>query len=126
MPQPVMNQAAPTVVEMAADPTNITNTWGEFKGDYLQWQSFLDRFTAAIHENNKVSTIRKFHFLRASVTGAAARAMGNWPFTEQNYIRAWNRLIEVYEDEYLVVQMLVRDCSRFRVWKISRSLGCDE
>lgn len=88
--------------------SNITNTWGQFSGDYLQWQSFRDRFKEAIHENKEVPIIKKFHYLRASVSGAAARAMGNWPFTEQNYIRAWNRLAEVYEDEYLAIQTLVR------------------
>lgn len=88
--------------------SNITNTWGQFSGDYLQWQSFRDRFKEAIHDNKEVPVIKKFHYLRASVSGAAARAMGSWPFTEPNYIRAWNRLAEVYEDEYLAIQTLIR------------------
>lgn len=45
----------------------------------------------------------------ASVHGKAARVMGSWKQTEANYIHAWNRLCDVYEDDYLTVQTLVRE-----------------
>lgn len=88
--------------------SNIPNSWGTFSGDYSQWHSFRDLYKCQIHDNDKVPITKKFQYLRASITGAAARAMGNWTVTEENYNRAWNRLVEVYEDDYLVVQTLVR------------------
>lgn len=87
---------------------NIPNTWGTFSGDYSQWHSFRDRFKAAVHDNPRMQTAFKFQYLKAAVTGDAARAMGSWAMTDANYPRAWERLCEVFEDDYLAVQTLIR------------------
>lgn len=103
-------QGGPVHVEFATIDAlgNIPNTWGTFTGDYSQWHSFRDRFKAAVHENVRLQPIFKFQYLRAAVTGAAARAMGDWQMVEANYQRAWERLCSVYEDDYLAVQTLCR------------------
>lgn len=87
---------------------NIPNTWGTFSGDYSQWHSFRDRFKAAVHDNPRMQTAFKFQYLKAALTGDAARAMGSWTMTDANYPRAWERLCEVFEDDYLAVQTLIR------------------
>lgn len=87
---------------------NIPNTWGVFSGDIAQWHSFRDRFKAAVHANNSVPIMFKFQYLKAAVQGAAAREMSSWNMTEENFSKAWDRLREAYEDDYMTVQALVR------------------
>lgn len=95
-------------VEMQENVNNMRNTWGTFSGDYAKWHSFRDRFKKSIHDEPKVSTILKFQWLMLAVKGEAAAAMGEWKLEEANYMFAWNRLCEVYEDDYLAVQTFVR------------------
>lgn len=87
---------------------NIPNTWGKFAGDYAEWHSFRDRFKAAVHDNKRLQTAFKFQYLKAAVTGAAERAMGNWNMIDVNYPAAWKRLCDVFEDDYLAIQTLIR------------------
>lgn len=87
---------------------NLPNTWGKFSGDYAEWHSFRDRFKAAVHDNSRLQTAFKFQYLKASVTGAAERAMGNWNMIDVNYPAAWKRLCDVFEDDYLAIQTLIR------------------
>lgn len=112
LPQPqVVTAKAPEVrVELQTPDAlgNLSNTWGTFNGDYSQWHSFRDRFRAAVHNNERLPVMYKFQYLRNAVQGAAQRAMGTWKFTEQNYQRAWDRLCEIYEDDYLAVQTFIR------------------
>lgn len=107
--QVVQNPQPEVRVELAtADAIgNIQNTWGTFNGDYSQWHSFRDRFKAAVHNNERLQPIFKFQYLKTAVTGSAERAMGIWSLTEANYQRAWDRLCQVYEDDYLAVQTLI-------------------
>lgn len=111
MPLPNAGMAPPEFrVEVSTHDAlgNIPNTWGTFSGDYSHWHSFRDRFKAAVHDNARMQTAFKFQYLKAAVTGDAARAMGSWAMTDANYPRAWERLCEVFEDDYLAVQTLIR------------------
>lgn len=87
---------------------NIPNTWGKFTGEYAKWPTFRDCFDGAINSNKELDDIQKFQYLIAAVTDRAQRAMGNFRLTAENYKRAWDRLSEVYEDDYQAVQELVR------------------
>lgn len=87
---------------------NIPNTWGQFDGDYAKWQSFRDRFNAAIHGNEKLKSVFKFQYLQAACVGEAKSALGDWDLTETNYEKAWSRLQSIYEDDYMQVQSFMR------------------
>lgn len=88
--------------------SNIPDTWGKFNGDYSKWQSFRDRFMAAIHDNERVKPIFKFQYLQAACVDEAKGALGEWDLTESNYEKAWNRLQAIYEDDYMQVQSFMR------------------
>lgn len=108
-PSPAVNDQRRQIIVQTADAlANIPNTWGQFAGDYAQWHSFRDRFKAAVHLNQNLPVAFKFQYLRAAVVGPAARVLGTWELTDANYPRAWERLCEVYEDDYLAVQTLIR------------------
>ncbi|CAH2101858.1 unnamed protein product [Euphydryas editha] len=44
----------------------------KFSGSYETWLEFHDTFTSLIHSNDDIDEINKFHYLRASLEGAAA------------------------------------------------------
>ncbi|XP_063392468.1 uncharacterized protein LOC134677967 [Cydia fagiglandana] len=48
----------------------------KFSGQYEEWLEFHDLFVSLIHEHKAISDIQKFHYLRASLEGAAAQFLG--------------------------------------------------
>ena len=47
-------------------------TWSFlFSGDPLQWQSFWDHFRATIHENESMSDLDRFNYLKRYLSGKA-------------------------------------------------------
>ncbi|XP_055910565.1 uncharacterized protein LOC129944931 [Eupeodes corollae] len=87
---------------------DVKNTWGEFDGSITKWQGFRDRFVAAIHNNDKIAPAYKFAYLKKSLTGKAARALGEWQLTETNYCEAWQRMNEIYTRKYATCRELLR------------------
>lgn len=84
---------------------NITNTWGTFDGHHGKWHEFRDRFKAAVHDNAKIKTVFKFSLLKAAMVGSAAGAVGSRSKQpDLDYARAWDRLNDLYEDDYMVKQ----------------------
>ena len=56
----------------------------KFSGDVLQWQSFWDQFTAAVHLSD-LPDINKFTYLRSLLEGEAQEAIQGLALTEQHY-----------------------------------------
>lgn len=115
-------QAQPQIavqVQMPVRQQDIKNTWGEFDGSLTKWQGFHDRFVAAIHENSDVTPAFKFSYLKKSLTGKAARTMGEWQLTDDNYQEAWERLHQLYNRKYLICRELLRQFIRLPVLQCS-------
>ncbi|XP_053698923.1 uncharacterized protein LOC128745882 [Sabethes cyaneus] len=87
----------------------------EFDGDYNQWLTFHDTFSALIHDNAEVPAIQKFHYLRAALKGEAAQLIESIGISSANYSIAWQTLISRYANDYLLkkrhLQALL-DCPR--------------
>lgn len=92
----------------ASDLTMNQNTWGKFDGDMVHWQSFRDKFIAAVHENERIRPVFKLQHLMAALQGPAARVVGTRPPTEDGYQAAWARLCEVYNDDFQIVRAILR------------------
>lgn len=110
---PAQQQQQPQVLvnlKTADALSNLRNTWGTFDGDHSAWHAFRDAFKAAVHDKpvTEIPINDKFQYLQAAMRGAALESFGKWTITDDNYKKAWNRLIECYEDDYLAVQTLVR------------------
>ena len=56
----------------------------KFSGDVIQWQSFWDQFTAAVHLSD-LPDINKFTYLRSLLEGEAQEAIQGLALTEQHY-----------------------------------------
>ncbi|CAH1979224.1 unnamed protein product [Acanthoscelides obtectus] len=74
-----------------------------FDGSYDQWLFFRDTFRSLIHNNDALSPIQKFHYLRLSLKGSAADTIKSLEISNQNYNVAWDLLEERFENKQLLV-----------------------
>ena len=65
-------------------------------------------FRAMIHENDSLSEIQKFHYLKSSLSGEGERFVSNLPMTTINYTIAWKLLVERYENKRLIAASHIR------------------
>ncbi|XP_067625894.1 uncharacterized protein [Eurosta solidaginis] len=91
---------------------DMKNTWGDFDGTLTKWSGFRDRFVAAIHNNENVSPAFKFSYLNKSLVGKAARTLGEWQLTDDNYMEAWDRLKQLYDRKYPICREHLRQLLR--------------
>ena len=57
----------------------------EFSGEQDMWLEFRDTFLEIVHDNPNISTIIKFHYLRAALKGEAAGVIKALAFSAQSY-----------------------------------------
>ena len=74
-----------------------------FSGNPLQWFTFWDSFQAAVHSNTTLGDIQKFSYLKAQLTGDAAKAISGFPFTNDNYTKAVQLLKERFGNASKVI-----------------------
>lgn len=56
-----------------------------FSGEYNEWATFHDIFTSLIHNNEDLSPVEKFFYLRSAVTGDAQNCIRCIETTSSNY-----------------------------------------
>lgn len=102
---PQVNQQALVQAEVsAAELRSVAQTCGIFDGNYANWHGFRDRYLVAVHNNARYADVFKLQVLKLVLKGSAERVLGTWQPTEANYVPAWERVNEVYNDEYQIVQ----------------------
>ena len=69
-----------------------------FNGNKLYYTEFWDSFSSAIDNNNKLSGVEKFNYLRSKLTGEARSAISGLSLTNENYVIAIDILKERYGD----------------------------
>ncbi|XP_047504423.1 uncharacterized protein LOC125049318 [Pieris napi] len=74
-----------------------------FDGNYLKWLEFRDTFESMINQNDSISEINKFHYLRSSLEGGATVVIKSIEFTSKNYSLAWNLLCERYDNKNILI-----------------------
>lgn len=74
-----------------------------FSGDPTQWHAFWDSFSAAVHENEGVSKVDKFNYLRSLLDGVAASAIEGFSLTKENYDAAVELLKDRFANTHIVV-----------------------
>ncbi|XP_063907426.1 uncharacterized protein LOC135125701 [Zophobas morio] len=79
-------------------------TLPSFDGSYTEWTSFHDTFSALVDENNDLSEIHKFHYLKSCLKGKAIKIIESLKVTSENYEPAWNLLKNRYSNPRLIVQ----------------------
>ena len=74
-----------------------------FGGNPLQFQTFWDSFEAAVHNNDNLTGVQKFHYLRAQLLGDASHVIDNFPLTDLNYHHSVALLKERFGQPYKLV-----------------------
>ncbi|XP_064621909.1 uncharacterized protein LOC135484415 [Lineus longissimus] len=79
-----------------------------FSGNILEWTTFFDGFTAAIHNNNALGNVQKFQYLRAQLQGEASLAIAGLQLTDANYASAIELLRERYGQNHKLKAALMK------------------
>ncbi|XP_076660370.1 uncharacterized protein LOC143363708 [Halictus rubicundus] len=82
--------------ECNAGPRLPTLTIEKFSGDLLRWEEFRDSFRATIHNSKRLQDVQRLQYLKASLTGAAAKVIARTSLTDANYSTAWAALERRY------------------------------
>ena len=78
-------------------------TLRNFSGDAMSWQSFWDSFEAAVHNNEDVSKVDKFNYLKSLLDGPAASTIAGFTLTAENYETAVKVLKERFGNDQVIV-----------------------
>lgn len=78
-----------------------------FDGDLLEWTTFKDMFEAAVDNNTNLSKVQKFSYLKAKLTGEAARVVKDFALTDVGYDIAWKALQERYHHPRKIMDALI-------------------
>jgi hypothetical protein len=65
-------------------------------------------FKAMVHDNETLTDIQKFHYLKSSLTGEAEELVSGLAMTSSNYTIAWQRLTERYDNRRLIAACHMR------------------
>ncbi|XP_055633242.1 uncharacterized protein LOC129773628 [Toxorhynchites rutilus septentrionalis] len=95
-PNPLSNVKLPTI------------TLPEFDGDFNGWLTFHDTFLSMIHSSTEISSVQKFHYVRAALKGEAANLIHSITITAANYSVAWDTLIKRYSNKSLLRKKHIR------------------
>ncbi|KAF9413700.1 hypothetical protein HW555_008146 [Spodoptera exigua] len=70
-----------------------------FDGAYFKWLEFKETFVSLVHNNNKIESIHKYHYLQSYLEGEAARVIANLDVSHNHYPEAWKLLCERYDNK---------------------------
>lgn len=76
---------------------------GTFDGKPTDWPSFRDLFIAEVHDRDNIDPVSKLIYLQRALKGTAAKTLGPWKPTSENYAPAWKVMLEAYNDDYHVI-----------------------
>ncbi|XP_070526460.1 uncharacterized protein [Cardiocondyla obscurior] len=79
-----------------------------FSGKYEEWVTFHDTFNSLIHENEPLTDVQKFHYLRASLLDEAKNVIAALEVSGANYEGAWELLKDRYDDRRAIVYTHIR------------------
>ena len=74
-----------------------------FQGDPLKWQGFWDQFQVSIHDNERISDIDRFNFLKKYLRGEALNAVSGLNLNAENYKEAVALLMDRYGNEQILI-----------------------
>ena len=86
----------------------------KFGGDASQWFTFWDNFVASIHNNEELSDVERFSYLKGLLTGPAAATVAGLALTESNYQNA----VELLKTRFANKQVIV-NCHMDRLMNIA-------
>ncbi|CAH1977613.1 unnamed protein product [Acanthoscelides obtectus] len=95
----------------------------KYSGDANSWVEFREIYNSLIHENESITDIQKFHYLKAALQGDAVNSIQCIDFTAANYKNAYDAVIERYDNVKLLTHNHVQ--SIFNITPIAREAACE-
>ena len=113
--------------EVKSHKANVTNlpsiNLPTFSGNYQEWLSFHDLFSCMIHENESLSDIQKFHYLKLSLSGEAAKTILSLETSSIKYNIAWNLIKDRFQNKRVIVFNLLDDLFNINKLTIESAIG---
>ena len=78
-------------------------TLKSFSGNPLDWKSFKGTFEVAVHNNESITNIEKFTYLKTDLDKSALQEIEGLPLTSENYTGPWNLLNDRYGNEQYII-----------------------
>ena len=91
---PTLSAGPPVHTANSNQPKLPKLTLPKFRGDLTSWTSFWDSFKSTVHDNDAISKVDKFSYLKLLLEGTAARSIQGLTSSETNYNAAISLLQE--------------------------------
>ena len=95
--------------------TSITNNFKlprlniqSFNGNYRNWMSFKDLYISLVHNNESLSNVQKFQYLKGLLTDEPASIIKHIPISENSYVEAWEKLLSRYDKKKQIATSLIK------------------
>lgn len=86
----------------------------KYDGNLIKWSSFCDTFVSLVHGNRNVGNLERFHYLIICLSGSPLTVVKSIPLSADNYVIAWEALIERYDNQQLLATAHLEKLFAFR------------
>ncbi|KAJ8932988.1 hypothetical protein NQ314_014297 [Rhamnusium bicolor] len=74
-----------------------------FFGQVEEWNSFVDLFTSLIHNNDSLTDVQRFYYLKGFLKDEPLNLVNNLRLISENYKVAWDILKKRYDNEFIII-----------------------
>ncbi|XP_044742380.1 uncharacterized protein LOC123304888, partial [Chrysoperla carnea] len=107
--EPVAQAPSPIVTQIQLPQLNIPR----FSNKMADWPTFFSLFESLVHNNNLLSAIQKFQYLRTLLTDDALAVISEYHLSEENYLLALTALKNRYHNKRRLAQMYIDNILNF-------------
>ena len=88
----------------------------KFNGNWHEWLSFRDMFKASVYDppDAQLAPIKKLQYLKQALEGDALRTIQSIPMTDASLKRAWDALLEKYDNKSKMVKDYLEDIQNLK------------
>ena len=96
----------------------------KFDGDVINWSSFWDHFSSAIHENDSLSEINKFTYLKSFLCDSAKLTISGLSLSSENYKETIDLLKQRYGNTQVLINAFMKKFVQLPAVQNSNNVEC--
>ena len=96
----------------------------KFDGDVINWSSFWDQFSSAIHENDSLNEINKFTYLKSFLCDSGKLTISGLSLSSENYKKAVDLLTECYGNTQVLINAFMKKFLQLPAVQNSNNVEC--